>query len=262
MNFNFGLIVKLTAVWLSIVTLGAGCSAAAAEPLTVAVASDLKFAMAELTVSFEKKNPGSKVVVINGSSGKFYQQIVNGAPFDLYFSADIGYPQKLRDAGLTASDVTPYAFGRLVLWSTTRDVSRGLPLLTDEQLRKVAIANPRHAPYGMRAHDSLAHYGLLDKVSGKLVFGDNVSHAMQFAEAGAADAAIIAYSLVMAPGMQGKGNYFLIDEGSHPPLEQGYVVLKRAQSNPDAARFAAFIAGKEARAIFVRYGFRLPGEAP
>jgi len=253
--------VKFIRIFLTVITLLAGFSAAAAEPLTVAVAADLKFAMAELTALFERNNPGSKVVVINGSSGKFYQQITNGAPFDLYFSADIEYPKKLKDAGLTASDVKPYAFGRLVLWSTTRDVSRGLPLLADEKVRKVAIANPKHAPYGMRAQDCLAYYGLLDKIAGKLVFGDNVSHAMQFAEAGAADAAIIAFSLVMAPSMKDKGNYYLIDERSHPPLEQGYVVLKRALGNPDAARFATFIASKEARAIFVRYGFRLPGEA-
>lgn len=253
--------MKFLNMFLSTLVLAMTFNTAQAEPLTVAVAADLKFAMAELAASFEKNNPGSKIVVINGSSGKFYQQIVNGAPFDLYFSADIEYPKKLKDAGLTASDVKSYAFGRLVLWSTTRDVSSGLTLLADEMVRKVAIANPKHAPYGMRALDALKYYGLQDKVSGKLVFGDNVSHAMQFAEAGAADAAIIAFSLVMAPSMKDKGNYFLIDEGSHPPLDQGYVVLKRAPGNPDAARFATFIASKEARAIFVRYGFRLPGEA-
>lgn len=230
--------------------------------LTVAAAADLKFAMTELINTFEKANPTSKVEIVTGSSGKFYQQIVNGAPFDLYFSADIEYPRKLKESGLTASDVKPYAFGRLVLWSTTRDVSGGLSILADDKFRKVAIANPAHAPYGMRARDSLAYYGLLGKVSGKLVFGENVSHAAQFAETGAADAAIIALSLVLAPAMKEKGNYFLIDERSHPPLEQGYVVLKRAANNIDAARFAAFISSREARAILVKYGFRLPGEAP
>lgn len=254
--------MKLIAKLLSIVTLSVSFNAVAAESLTVAVASDLKFAMAELAATYEKNNPGSKIVVITGSSGKFYQQIINGAPFDLYFSADIEYPKKLKEAGLTVSDVKSYAFGRLVLWSTTRNVSEGLTLLTDKMVRKVAIANPKHAPYGMRALDALKYYGLLDKVSGKLVFGDNVSHAMQFAEAGAVDAAIIAFSLVIAPSLRDKGNYFLIDEGSHPPLEQGYVVLKRALSNPNATRFAEFIASKEARVIFVRYGFRMPSELP
>lgn len=254
--------MKLLRMLLAVASLSLYGQLAAAETLNVAVASDLKFAMAELAAAFAKSSPGSKIEIITGSSGKFYQQITNGAPFDLFFSADIDYPKKLKDGGLTASEVKPYTFGRLVLWSTTRDVAGGLALLADEKLGKVAIANPAHAPYGKCAKDSLAYYGLLDKVSARLVFGENVSHAMQFAEAGAADAAIIAYSLVMAPGMKGRGNYFLIDERSHPPLEQGYVVLRRAQHKPDAARFAAFISSQEARAIFVRYGFRLPGEAP
>jgi molybdate transport system substrate-binding protein len=237
-------------------------AAAHTAPLTVAVAADLKFAMAELATAFEKGNPGSTVEVVTGSSGKFYQQIVNGAPFDLFFSADIAYPKKLKESGFAASDVKPYAFGRLVLWSTTRDVSGGLAVLTGKTFNKIAIANPAHAPYGMRARDSLAYYGLLDKVSSKLVLGENVSHAAQFAETGAADAAIIALSLTLAPTMKGKGSYILIDERSHPPLEQGYVVLKHAANNPDATRFATFVSGKEGRAILVRYGFRLPGDAP
>ncbi len=258
--------MKQTTSWLRTILCSAWLFmpgfAVHAAPLTVAVAADLKFAMAELVGTFEKANPASKVAIVTGSSGKFYQQIVHGAPFDLYFSADIEYPRKLQASGLTASEVQPYAFGRLVLWSTTRDVSGGLSVLAGNQFHKVALANPGHAPYGMRAMDSLAYYGLRDKVSGKLVFGDNVSHAAQFAETGAADAAIIAYSLVLAPVMQGNGNYFLIDERSHPPLEQGYVVLKRAAANPDAGRFARFISSGEARTIFVKYGFRLPSVAP
>lgn len=254
--------MKLLRLFLMAGLLATHSLSFAAAPLNVAVAADLKFAMAELAGVFEKSNPGSKIEVITGSSGKFYQQISNGAPFDLFFSADIEYPKKLKDAGLTISDVKSYAFGRLVIWSSTLDVSGGLTLLTDEKVRKVAIANPAHAPYGMRARDSLAYYGVLDKIAGKLVFGENVAQTAQYAEAGTADAAIIAYSLVLSPGLKGKGNYLLIDERSHPPLEQGYVVLKRAQDNPDVARFAAFISSKEARAVFAKYGFRLPGDAP
>jgi molybdate transport system substrate-binding protein len=251
----------LNGLFIALAALLAVFSPAHAEPLTVAVASDLKLAISELAGAFEKNNPGNKIEIASGSSGKFYQQIANGAPFDLFFSADIEYPKKLKESGLTASEVKPYAFGRLVLWSTTQAVSGGLSILTDRKFKKIAIANPAHAPYGMRARDSLSYYGLLDKVSGKLVFGENVSQSAQFAEAGAADAAIIALSLVLAPGMKDKGNYFLIDERSHPPLEQGYVVLKRAAAKPEAARFAAFIASGQARAIFVKYGFRLPGDA-
>lgn len=236
--------------------------AQAAEPLRIAAASDLKFAMQEIAAAYQARHPGSRIEVISGSSGKFYQQIVNGAPYDLYFSADSDYPRKLQQAGLTASPVQPYAFGRLVLWSARLPVEQGLAALADERFRQVAIANPRHAPYGQRAEASLAHYGLLDRLRPKLVLGENVSQAMQFALAGAADAAIVAQSLLSAPGMQGQGHVFLIDERSHPPLEQAYVVLKRAQGDGEATRFAAYVDSAEARAIFRNYGFRLPGEAP
>jgi molybdate transport system substrate-binding protein len=233
-----------------------------AEPLTVAVAADLKFAMLDIASSYEQANPGSKVEVISGSSGKFYQQIVNGAPFDIYFSADIEYPRKLGEQGLTAGEVKTYAYGQLALWSATLPVAGGLAILADEKYRKVAIANPEHAPYGKRAKDSLAYYGLLNKVAPKLVLGENVSQAAQFAATGAADAAIIALSLVLAPGMQGQGSYILLDERSYPPLEQGYVVLKRAANNSDAAKFSNYISTDEVQAILKKYGFRLPRAAP
>ena len=234
---------------------------ALAEPLTVAVAADLKFAMLDIAAAYQQANPGSKVGVIAGSSGKFYQQIVNGAPFDVYFSADIDYPHKLKEQGLVVGEVKTYAYGQLALWSATLPVAGGLGILADAKYRKVAIANPEHAPYGKRAKDSLAYYGLLDKVAPKLVLGENVSQAAQFAASGAADAAIIALSLALSPGMQGKGSYFLIDERSYPPLEQGYVVLKRAANNPDAARFGNYITTTEVQAILRKYGFHLPGAA-
>lgn len=232
-----------------------------AEPLTLAVAADLKSAMLDIAQSYQQEYPGSKIEVIAGSSGKFYQQIVNGAPFDLYFSADIDYPKKLKEQGLTAAEVKTYALGRLVLWSRTLPVAGGLSVLAGDKFRKVAIANPEHAPYGKRAKDSLAYYGLMDKVAPKLVLGESVAQAAQFAATGAADAAIIAYSLVLAPGMQGQGSYLLIDERSHAPLEQGYVILKHAANNPDAARFSSYLDSGAVQAIFRKYGFQLPGVA-
>ncbi len=240
--------------------LGLSLLARAAETLTVAVAADLKFAMAELASNFEKSNPGCHVEAITGSSGKFYQQIVNGAPFDLFFSADIEYPRKLMASGLTASEVKPYAVGRLALWSARQPVDGGLPVLVGNQFVKVAIANPQHAPYGKAAKASLAYYGLLDKIGPKLIFGENVAQAAQFAQTGSTEAAIIALSLAKSPNMQGQGSYYLIDEKSHPPLEQGYVTLKRAAANPCAEKFAAYMESKEARAIFRKYGFQMPGE--
>ncbi|MDD2915884.1 MAG: molybdate ABC transporter substrate-binding protein [Gallionella sp.] len=235
---------------------------ASAAPLTVAVAADLKFAMLDIATAFQQINPASKVEVISGSSGKFYQQIANGAPFDIYFSADIEYPRKLKEQGFAVGEVKTYAYGQLVLWSATLPVEGGLAVLAGDRYRKVAIANPEHAPYGKRAKDSLTYYGLLDKVAPKLVLGENVSQAAQFAVSGAADAAIIALSLVLAPGMKGQGSYFLIDERSHMPLEQGYAVLKHAANNPDAAKFSHFITTGEVKAILKKYGFRIPNAAP
>lgn len=240
--------------------LGVYSVAASAGTLRVAAASDLQFAMTEMAASFERNNPEIHIETVSGSSGKFYQQIVNGAPFDLYFSADIEYPRKLKENGLAASEVKSYAFGRLVLWSAKLPVSTGLTALTGNNFNKVAIANPQHAPYGKAAKASLTYYGLLEKVNPKLVFGENVSQAAQFAQTGTAEGAIIALSLMSAPSMKGKGTYFLIDERSHPPIEQGYVVLKRAEANADAVKFSSYITSIEARGIFIKYGFYLPGE--
>lgn len=228
----------------------------AADTLTIAVAADLKFAMNELVTMFERNNPDAHIAVVSGSSGKFYQQISNGAPFDFFFSADIEYPRKLKETGFAISEVTPYAIGRLVLWSQNKSVTQGLAVLTDATFSKVAIANPLHAPYGKCAKASLEYYGLIGKLTSKLVFGENVAQAAQFAQTGAADAAIIALSLAISQTLQGKGYYYLIDERSHPPLVQGYVVLKHAKENPLAEKFSAYLASNEALKIFRDYGFR------
>lgn len=248
--------VSLLLCWL----LGASQIAYAADTLTVAVAADLKFAMTELVPLFEKNHPEAHVDVVSGSSGKFYQQISNGAPFDLFFSADIEYPRKLKEAGFAISEVKPYAIGRLVLWSKNKSVLQGLSVLTDASFSKIAIANPLHAPYGKCAKASLEYYGLSQALTNKLVFGENVAQAAQFAQTDATDAAIIALSLAISPAMQGKGYYALIDERSHPTLEQGYVVLKHAKYNPVAESFSGFLSSNAARKIFRKYGFSLPEE--
>lgn len=242
--------------WLAWVTP----MAHATNCLTVAAAADLNFAMSELAKDFEQRHPGCRVSVVTGSSGKFYQQILNGAPFDLFFSADIAYPHKLGESGLAASNIRPYAYGRLVVWSARQSVKDGLPALAEKRFSRIAIANPVHAPYGRAAQASLAYYGLLDDIGPKLVLGENVAHAAQFAQSGAADAAIIALSLALAPPMQGRGEFVLIDERSHPPLEQGYVLLKQGAGNPNAYMFFEYAESAAARAIFRKYGFGLPDE--
>ncbi len=232
-----------------------------AGELKVAAAADLRYAMAEIVEAFRATHPSDKVEVIYGSSGKFHTQIQNGAPFDLYFSADIAYPRELEKKGLTAGSTRPYAIGRIVLWSLKPELAK-TPLkdLPSAPIRKFAIANPQHAPYGLRAKESLIHQGVWESLQAKLVLGENIAHTAQFVDSGAAEAGIVALALVLSPTMQGKGAWTLIPAEWHEPLEQGFAVTKRAANNPLAARFADYMTSGPARAVMRRYGFTLPGE--
>jgi molybdate transport system substrate-binding protein len=236
---------------------------ARAESFTVAAAADLKYAMAELTTEFVKSHPGDSPDVVFGSSGKLYQQIANGAPFDLFFSADISFPRLLKDSGMAQSEVRPYAYGRLALWSSGGLSGKlSLERLAGDDVRFVAIANPRHAPYGMRAQETLENLGLWAKVAPKLVFGENVAQAAQFVDTGSAQAGIIALSLVLNPELKNKGSYMVIPDSLHRPLEQGYVLLKRSGNNRAASEFSDFVSSGKGRAILRAWGFNLPGEVP
>ncbi len=235
---------------------------AAAEKITIAAASDLKFAMDEIVTDFRKANPADTVEVIYGSSGKFQTQIRQGAPYDLFFSADIAYPRELARSGFASSEAKRYAFGRIVLWSATLDASKmTLASLADPKITRIAIANPRHAPYGKRAEEALRASGVWEKVEPRLVYGESISHTAQFVLTGAAQVGIIALSLALNAELAGKGGYWLIPDKLHEPLEQGYIVTKWAAANPLARKFDASMGGAHARATMVKYGFVLPGEA-
>lgn len=232
-----------------------------AEKITVAAAADLKFAMDEIVTAFKKKQPGNEVQVIYGSSGKFHTQIQQGAPYDLFFSADIAYPRELAKKGRTASAVSPYAFGRIVLWSSSMDATRmTLASLTDPKISRIAIANPKHAPYGKRAEEALEAAGILNKIQKKLVFGENIAHTAQFVQTGNAQVGIIALSLAVNPELSKNGGYYLIPEKLHKPLEQGFIITKQGANKPLAKQFADYMSSKQARSIMTRYGFMLPGE--
>jgi len=233
----------------------------AGEKITIAAAADLKVALDEIVVLFNKAHPSDQVETIYGSSGKFHTQIQQGAPFDLYFSADIGYPRALKADGFASSDVQPYAVGRIVLWSPVRDASKmTLDDLADPSIQRIAIANPKHAPYGKRAEEALKAAGVWEKVEAKLVYGENVSQAAQFVQTGNAQVGIIALSLALSPELAKQGGYALIPDKLHQPLEQGFIITKRAADNLLAREFAHFMANKDARAIMTRYGFVLPNE--
>ena len=239
-------------------------STKAAEVL-VAAAADLSFAIKEIAANYEKKT-GNPVKLSLGSSGNFYAQISNGAPFDLFFSADIDYPRKLEEAGLTVPNTLfMYALGRIVIWvpkdSALNVEELKMKALLHSSIRKVAIANPEHAPYGRAAVAALKHFGFYEQVQKKFVFGENISQTAQFVRSGAADIGIIALSLAVAPTMKQAGRYWEIPSESYPRIEQGAVILKAAQAKgnlePVQSLYGWFKA-PEGQAILRRYGFILP----
>lgn len=242
-----------------VVGLAVAVASADAEKIRVAAAADLKFALDEIVAHYAETHPADEVEVIYGSSGSFYSQIQQGAPYDVYFSADIAFPRALVEQGFAASEVRPYALGRIVLWSDRFDAAKmTLESLADSAVTRVAIANPKHAPYGKRAVEALRAAGVWSKVEPKLVYGENVAHAAQFVMTGNADVGIIALSLARSPALSSQGGHWLIPSELHEPLEQGYIITKRAAGSALAQRFAAFIGGARARAILGRYGFVLP----
>ncbi len=232
-----------------------------AEEIAVAAASDLNFAIKDVIGEFEKQT-GHHVKLSLGSSGNFYAQLQQGAPFDLYFSADIGYPKKLEEAGLTVpGSLYRYAVGRVVLWvpkTSPLDLSKGLTVLREPAIKKIAIANPKHAPYGRAAVAAMEHAQVYADVKDRLVLGENISQAAQFIESGACDVGIIALSLAMAPAMSTAGRYWEIPADAHPPLEQGAVVLKQSKHQELARSFLSFLQGPEGREMMTRYGFTVP----
>ncbi|MBQ0933052.1 molybdate ABC transporter substrate-binding protein [Ideonella sp. 4Y16] len=248
------LILLLAALWAP--------AAAWAEKITIAAAADLKFAMDDVVTAFRQTNPGDEVEVVYGSSGKFFAQIQNAAPYDLFFSADIGYARELAKAGLAASEVRPYAVGRLVLWSASLD-ARGMTLasLADPRITRIAIANPRHAPYGQRAEEALRAAGVWAQVEPKLVYGENIAQTAQFVQTGNAQVGLIALALALSPELSARGGHALVPERLHQPLEQGFIITRRAAGSALARRFADFSASPPARAVMDRYGFVLPAGA-
>ena len=234
----------------------------AQSQVTVAAASDLQFALEEAAALFERQT-GHRLRLVFGSSGNFFAQILQGAPFHLFMSADEQFVFKLADAGRAVDRGRLYAYGRIGII-----VPKGSPLKADGELRdlaaalrqgrlrKFAIASPEHAPYGMRAREALQHAGLWEAIQPRLVYGENISQAAQFATSGATDGGIIAYSLARAPQVAALGDFALIPESWHQPLAQRMVLLRDA---PPAARaFYDFLTTPAAQSIMVRYGFAMP----
>lgn len=243
----------------------------AAPTVSLAAASDLISCLDDLNAAFlQIENPKSKtenpttLTVATGSSGNFFAQIKNGAPYDLFLSADLSYPRALIDARLAdPASLTPYAIGRLVLWTTRTDLALTdlATTLRDPRVKKLAIANPAHAPYGRAAQQTLDQLGLSADAAPKLVLGENIAQTAQFVQTGHADAGLVAFSLVLSPHLREPGRWLEIPVSLHAPLEQAAVLTTRGAANPAAVRYLAFLSSPSARTIFHRFGFQLPAEA-
>ncbi len=233
--------------------------------LQIAAAGDLRFVLEEILVEFRKLHPETRVTATYGSSGNFFALLSNEAPFDVFLSGDMQYPQKLieQDQAFADSEFL-YAFGHIVLWvpkdSPLEVEKNGAESLLDERAKKVAIANPKLAPYGRAAVEALKHLKVHEQIESRLVLGENIAQTAQFLETGAADVGVIALSLALAPAMKDKGRYWLIPSDAHAPLKQGGVILKHTSQEATARALIKYLQGEEARTVMRRYGFELPGE--
>jgi molybdate transport system substrate-binding protein len=263
--------MKLTFVLLTFLTASSLCSTnaraqetkTATREIIVAAAADLKFALDEIVQQFEKEHPEAKVGVTYGSSGNLFSQVDNGAPFDLFLSADIEFPKKLIERKKAAADsLFPYAVGQVVIWvpnDSPIDVQKlGMRALLDPSIHKIAIANPEHAPYGRAAAAAMKKLGVYDQVADKLVLGENIAQTAQFVESHAADIGLIALSLAVSPKMKAAGHYWEVPLDAYPRLEQGGVILSATKQPELAQQFREMIVGSQGRETLQRYGFIMP----
>jgi molybdate transport system substrate-binding protein len=232
--------------------------------INVAAAADLSGALQEIAADYEKRT-GIVVKLSFGASGALTQQIQNGAPFDVFFSADMDYPRQLIAGGQAdGTTLYRYAVGQLVLWvpqDSPLDVEhKGMDVLLDPSVKKISIANPQNAPYGRAAAAALKHYGLYEKLTGQLVLGENVAQAAQFVESGNAQAGFVALAHAVAPAMQSKGRYWVVPAEAYPPLDQGVILISRSAHSKDAAAFLGFVKTEEVAGMLRRYGFSSPDQ--
>ncbi len=240
-------------------TLTAGLCAA--QEITVAAAADLQFVMQDVGARFQKET-GKMVKLIYGSSGNFAQQLQNGAPFDMFFSANLDYPKRLEAAELTEpGSFYQYAIGKIVIWvpnDSKLDVGPGLKALLDPSVKKIAVANPEHAPYGKAAVAAMQKENVYEQVKDKFVLGENISQTASFVASGSADVGIVALSLALSPNMKEKGRYTEVPAGDYPAIEQACVIMRSSKNKEIAQQFLKFILSAPVKELFQKYGFAIP----
>jgi molybdate transport system substrate-binding protein len=237
----------------------------ASRTLSIAAASDLQFALEQVSHQFQAEHPGLVPQIVYGSSGNFYSQIQSHAPFDIFLSADLEYPRRLAEQGLALRDsIFTYAVGRLVVWvpaNSPLDVERlQMQVFDDPLVKHIAIANPQHAPYGRAAEAALRQAGVYDRIAGKLATAENIAQTLQFVQSGSAEVGLVALSLAVAPSVRGQGRYWEVPLYSYPRLWQGGVILNRAAESESAAEFREFLTGEQGRRILAQNGFSLPDD--
>ncbi len=230
------------------------------QTIIVAAAANTKFAIEEIKKLFEKKNPDIKVKTVISSSGKLTAQILKGAPFDVFISADMKYPMFLYKKGLTIDKPKIYAYGTLVLWTTKKIDIKSVKDLLKPEIKKIAIANPKTAPYGRETINALKFYKIYDRIKKKIIFGESISQTSQYVYKGFVDAGFTAKSIVLAPEMRNKGHWIEIDKKAYNPIKQGAVVIKNSNNIDAAKKFFSFLFSKKAKNILNRYGYSISNE--
>jgi molybdate transport system substrate-binding protein len=252
--------MRLLLSWFLVIGLVA---TAPAETVTIAAAADLTYCIEDLNQVYQQSHPSTELRLSSGSSGNFSSQIQNGAPFDVFLSADIQYPKNLASGGFAdLSTLTVYAVGRIVLWTAKPDtvnLDRGIEILRDRSVvKKLAIANPEHAPYGRAAKSVLENIGIWSEVQDRIVQGENIAQTAQFVQTGNVDAGFVALSLLLSPNRQQIGRYIEVDPKLYPKLEQAMVLTKAGSNRPVVREYFQFLQSPAARKIFDQYGFTLP----
>jgi molybdate transport system substrate-binding protein len=240
-------------------------AAAPRQSVTVAVAANMKPAFEEIAARFRTHRPGVEVKASFGASGNFFAQIANGAPFDLFLSADASYPAKLAQKGLSDGEPFTYAYGKLVVWvpsDSKLDLEgKGLAALADPAVQKIAIANPEIAPYGRAAREALEKAGLYDELRDRIVMGQSVAQTAQFVQSGNAQAGLLPLSLAKTPSLATRGRTWSVPASSYQRIEQAGVIIKGARAAALARALAAFVTtSPEARDVLERYGYALPAK--